>query len=294
VEKIKELNPSFNPGSMKYRIENERVTEFSILTTRVFDAWPVRALPALRKLDLGEDRAPSMLSDVGFLKGMKLQELSLAGTRVSDLTPLQGLPLTRLSISGTPVKDFTPLKSLPLQRLDCDRVAVDPTVLKSIRTLKTVNELPAADWLKAPKDSWTSLFDGRTTDCLRRGEGWKVAQGAIVNDPTVVNSAQTGFEFENGDLRIRFECRSVDALSFRVRQNAQGANGLFFDGATVRSLEGRPHELVFSCRGDTVTATLDGKPMPLTETTAARSGCLQFNATNGVLRVTGLDYKAAP
>jgi hypothetical protein len=204
------------------------------------------------------------------------------------------MPLTRLSISGTQVKDLAVLKSMPLQKIDCERIPADLAVLKSIRTLKTVNDGPVGDPLKAPKDgTWTPLFDGRSMDCLRRGDGWKVVRGAIQNDPTVVNSAQTSFEFENGDLRIRFECRGVDALSFRVRQNPQGASGLFFDGATVRPLEGKPHELIFMCRGDTVTAALDGKPMPLTESTAARNGCLQFNATNGVLRVTSIDFRAA-
>jgi len=150
------------------------------------------------------------------------------------------------------------------------------------------------DGLKNQKDGWTALFDGRTTDCLRLRDGWKVDRNALQNDPTVVNSAQTTFEFENGDLRIRFECRGVDALSFRVRQNAQGASGIFFDGASVRGLEGKPHELLFSCRGDLVTATLDGRPMTLTETTGARSGCLQFNATNGLLRVTSVEYRSPP
>jgi Leucine-rich repeat (LRR) protein len=294
IEKLKELNPLCDPGTMKYKIENEHVTEFSAGTARLFDAWPVKALPALKKLDLGDERGAGMLSDIGFLKGVKLVELGLSGTRVSDLSPLQGMPLTRLSISGTPVKDLAVLKSMPLQKIDCDRIPADLAVLKSIRTLKTVNDVPVGDPLKAPKDgNWTPLFDGRSTDCLRRGDGWKVVRGAIQNDPTVVNSAQTSFEFENGDLRIRFECRGVDALSFRARQNPQGASGLFFDGATVRSLEGKPHELLFTCRGDTVTVTLDGKPMPLTESTAARNGCLQFNATNGVLRVTSIDFRAA-
>jgi hypothetical protein len=292
------------------------VTEFGCLTTRVSDAWPVRAFPALKKLDLGDDRSPSVLSDIGCLKGLKLQDLGLANTRVSDLAALQGMPLTRLqisgsgvkdlaplrgmklaslSITGTPVTDLAPLKDLPLQKLDLDRGLVgDGALLKSLRSLKTLNEVPLADYLKGVKEGWTPIFDGRSIDCLRKPEGWKFERGALTYDGTLVNSAQTKFEFDNGDLRIRFEGKGWDSLSFRVRQSERGACGIFFDGVGVRALEGKPHELIFVCRGEQVTATLDGKPIALTETQPVKNGCLQFNATNGQFRVTGIDYRAAP
>ncbi len=314
TDKLKELNPAFDAGTVNYKIENERVTEFSCLTTRVTDAWPIRAFPALKKLDLGEELSPSVLSDLAFLRGLKLQELGLAWTRVSDLAALQGMPLTRLqlnnsgvrdlaplrglkitwlSIAGTPVTDLAPLKDLPLQKLDVDRSLVgDGAALKPLRSLRTVNEVPLADFLKGVKEGWTPLFDGRSIDCLRNSSGWKFEKGAITYDGNAVNSAQTKFEFENGDLRIRFEGKGWDSLSFRVRQSGRGATGIFFDGVGVRALEGRPHELIFVCRGEQVTATLDGKPIALTETQPVKQGCLQFNASGGQFRITGLDYRA--
>jgi hypothetical protein len=280
------------------------------------DVWPVRAFPALRKLDLGDDRFQSLLAEIGFLKGMKLQELGLTNTKVSDLAPLQGMPLTRLQISGTLVKDLgplrgskltslsisgsavtdlSPLKDLPLQKIEIDRsLAGDGSALRPIRSLKTVNELPASDFLRGLKESWIPLFDGKTADCIRNQTGWTVERGALVSDGSGLNSGQTKFEFENGDLRIRFEGKGWDSVSFRVRQSEKGSSGLFFDGVAVRPLEGRPHELIFSCRGETVTATLDGKPTPLTETQPVKSGCLQFNATKGQLRVLAIEFRAAP
>jgi len=315
-EKLKELNPGFDAATVKTRIELGSVTEFACLTRRVVDAWPIRAFPALRKLDVGDDKVPGALADIGFLKGMKLQELGLANTRVIDLAPLQGMPLQRLQVSGTPLKDLSPLrgsklaslsisnttvtdlaplKDLPLQRIELDRnMAGDGSGLKAIKSLKTVNDLPAADFVKGLRESWAPLFDGKTTDCLRNPTGWRVERGALVSDGSGLNSAQSKYEFENGDLRIRFEGKGWDSLSFRVRQSDRGAAGLFFDGVGVRSLEGRPHELIFACRGETVTATLDGKPAPLTDAQAVKSGCIQFNAANGQLRVLAIEYRAAP
>jgi serine/threonine-protein kinase len=292
MEKLKELNPGFD-GECRNRTEGDRVVDLEVSTQRIRDLWPVRALLYLKKLELGDEK--SVLSDIACLKGLKLLELGLSNTRVVDLTPLLGMPLQRLQITGAPVRDLSPLRALPLQTLDCDRIlATDYSVLKGIRSLKTVNDQPPAEFLKNLKDSWTAIFDGRTTDCLRNTTGWKFDKGALVNVPEEVNSAQTKLDFENGDLRIRFETKALDAITFRVRQSERGACTFFMDGTQARGLDGKPHEIVFSCRGDKVGATLDGKPLTLTDGTPARSGCLQFNGTTGMLRVTSIEFRAAP
>jgi serine/threonine-protein kinase len=313
VDKLKELNPHFDPGQARSRIEGDRVVEFGTSTQKIQDLWPVRAFPYLRRLDLGDDRNVGIISDLSCLKGMKIQELILQNTRVSDLSPLAQLPLssldlqgtrvtalgalrgtkiTTLVLNGTAVSDLSPLKEVPLQTLSCERVSTnDFSPLKSIRSLKTINDQPAAEFLKSQKDGWTAIFDGRSLDFLRNASGWKLDKGALVNDPSVNSAAQTQFEFENGELRFRFEVKGSDALTFRVRQNDNGACGVLFDGAQLRALEGKPHELVITCRGTQVAATLDGKPHPLSESKAQWRGCLQFNSTNGSLRISSIDYR---
>ncbi|HVR84507.1 MAG TPA: protein kinase [Planctomycetota bacterium] len=318
ADKLRELNLGIDLGLMRYKIENDRITEFACSGVRLNDAWPIRGFPFLRKLELGDELIPGHFSDLGFLKGMKLQELSLLNTRVSDLGALQGMPLSRLQISGPALKDLsslrglkitslsitgtsaldlTPLRDLPIQKLEIDRnLATDYSVLKSVRTLRTVNDLPVAEFLKGLKEVWSPIFDGRSTDCLRNPLGWKVDRGSLVNDPSagVANSAQTRFEFENGDLRLRFEGRGWDGLLFRVRQSEKGSMGVLFDGVATKALEGRPHELLFICRGETVTATLDGRAVPLTDSPPVKSGCLQFNATGGTLRLLSIEYRPDP
>jgi len=131
----------------------------------------------------------------------------------------------------------------------------------------------------------------RSIDCLRNLRGWKFEKGALVNDPEDVSSAQTKFEFGDGELRVRFETKTLDSCSFRVRQSEFGACGVFFDGVASKGLDGRPHELIFTCKGGQVSAMMDGKAIPLYDNKPVRSGCFQFNGTAGTLRVTGLAYR---
>lgn len=173
LEKLKELNPFFDSSLAKSKIENDRVVELAFSTQKVVDLWPVRALPFLKKLDLGDDKNQGQLCDISCLKGMKFQELNLQNTRVADLSPLQGMPLTSLDcgwtrvaslaplkgmrltalmISETPIADLAPLKDLPLQRLECEKInATEYAPLRAIRTLKTINDQPAAEFLKGQK-----------------------------------------------------------------------------------------------------------------------------------------------
>jgi hypothetical protein len=292
AERLRQLNPLYD-GEYNMKTEGNAVVEFQVKTDRIVDAWPIRALQQLRKLDLEGDS--SVLYDVSFLKGLKLQELGLAKTRVTDLTPLAGMPLLRLQISGTPVRDLTPLLRLPLAHLECDRIGTGEfSPLKSIRTLKTINDQPAAEFLKNAKESWVALFDGRSTEFLRPNPSWKVERGALVNDPNEANAGQTVQEFENGELRIRFEGRDLVSIYFAIRQSDRGGYSVLFDKSQIKSMEGRPHELVFVCQGDKVTAFLDGKPATFSKVEPTRRGCLQFNATGGSLRVLSIEYRAAP
>lgn len=292
AEKLRELNPGYDE-EYAHRVEGNQVVEFRVSTQRILDGWPIRALYALRKLDLeGEG---SVLADIAFVRGLKLQELGISNTRVADLAPLIGMPLQRLQISGTPVRDLAPLKGLPLQNLECERIGTtDYSALKNIRSLKMINDQPAADFLRSAKESWTALFDGRTADFLRSTRGWKVEKGVLINDPEELNAGQTGLEFDNGELRIRFEVKDLQSLYFAVRQSDRGGYSVLFDKSTLKPMEGRVHELLFTCQGEKVSATLDGRPLAFTESRPAARGCLQFNGTGKTVRITALDFRPLP
>jgi len=103
------------------------------------------------------------------LEGMNLTELQIEETLVSDLTPLKGMQLASIAFSGTPVSDISPLQGMPLQYLICSQHVSDFSVIKqmplkylyldfkperdtelvrSITTLETINNKPAAEFWK--------------------------------------------------------------------------------------------------------------------------------------------------
>jgi serine/threonine protein kinase len=96
----------------------------------------------------------SPIDDLTPLQGMALNELVLNDNgRLANLTPLQGLPLAKLNIKGCDkIVDITPLKDVPLQEIVCDfKSSRDTEVLRSIKTLESINGQPAREFLKRLK-----------------------------------------------------------------------------------------------------------------------------------------------
>jgi Leucine-rich repeat (LRR) protein len=110
--------------------------------TNVADLSPVKKMP-LESLVCRE----SLVRDLWPLQGKKLVYLDCSDTDVSDLTPLQGMPLERLHLRGSKVTDLSPLRGLPLREIICDfRPERDAEVLRSLKTLETINSKPARDF----------------------------------------------------------------------------------------------------------------------------------------------------
>ncbi|MGE3407572.1 MAG: protein kinase [Pirellulales bacterium] len=177
-KKLVELNPGFDGKVTDYirngtpEIEDGVVKGIGFLTTNVSDISPVRALKDLRKLNCGgtSDKELGVLSDLSPLKGMQLevllcfythvadltplQEMPLATfnchtTQVIDLSPLQAIPLTELRIAKTLASDYSPLSDMPLKALTLDfKPERDTELLRSIKTLETINDKPAAEFWK--------------------------------------------------------------------------------------------------------------------------------------------------
>lgn len=116
--------------------------------TQVSDLSPLKGMPLTSIFAQN-----SQISDLSPLKGMSLTTLLVYETPVSDLSPLQGMQLTHLGCNETLVSDLSPLKELPLQQLDVhftpDR---DTALLRSIRTLQTINGKPAIEFYRAVED----------------------------------------------------------------------------------------------------------------------------------------------
>jgi eukaryotic-like serine/threonine-protein kinase len=83
---------------------------------------------------------------------MRLETLALVNCKVSDLAPLRGMPLGDLELQGASVTDLSPLVGLPLKKLQGDfQMARDATILRSIQTLETINNVPASRFWEGKK-----------------------------------------------------------------------------------------------------------------------------------------------
>src|SRR5262249_52379173 len=87
-----------------------------------------------------------------FKECKSLESLHLAHTTVGNaglayLKECKGL--TRLFLDNTTVTDLSPLQGMPLKELQCDfKPERDGKILRSIKTLETINGQPAAEFWK--------------------------------------------------------------------------------------------------------------------------------------------------
>ena len=140
-----------------------KLVTLSCSGTKVVDLSPLAGMPlgTLNCID-------TKVADLSPLTGMSLGVLSAMNTQISDLKPLAGMPITGMSINGTRVTDLSPLRGMrievlycqntkiaqlaplrgmPLKRLYCDlKQQSDIPILRGIKTLETINDLPAAQF----------------------------------------------------------------------------------------------------------------------------------------------------
>ncbi|MGD0088457.1 MAG: SUMF1/EgtB/PvdO family nonheme iron enzyme [Planctomycetota bacterium] len=327
VKKLKEMNPGYD-GKSGRAIEGGEVVELSIWVPKVTNIASVRAFPRLKRLYcIGDDKdapladlspvvgmslqmfdcADTRVCDLSPLKGMPLRALALQKTQVSDLAPLIGMPLEILKCYRTNVRNLSPLKSLPLRELHCDFVPErDAAILRSIKTLETINGMPVAEfWKKVDAElaakaatgadrPWKPIFDGKTLDCLsdnRKGT-WRVENGAIVNASGNA-SCMTKTQFGDGEVRVRFE--AADCTYMNIITFAGGA-GIHLEGTLnkphLQALAGRQQELLVLRRGTDVSASVNGEALKFKVLGPPSSqASIQFYVADGTLRLQSIEYR---
>jgi tRNA A-37 threonylcarbamoyl transferase component Bud32 len=154
--------------------------------------------------------------------------------------------------------------------------------------------LPPAS--QGPGAPWTPIFDGKTLDGFVRQSSpvWIVANGALIWDPASPNreAMQTSKLFDDAEVRIRFDVlHDMNYLYFAIRQDEVGRYLTGWNPQQIRELKGRPHELIFVCRGESVSATLDGQSVPITPSGRPRRGRLQFGGSGEGMRIFSVEYR---
>jgi tRNA A-37 threonylcarbamoyl transferase component Bud32 len=168
--KLRELNHAF-AEKVTHKSDGGVVTEVHFFTDNVTDISPLRALRQLKGLRCdGSGPDKGRLADLAPLRGMSLTWLNCNGTQVADLSPLADMPLAVLEFDGTKVADLSPLKAMKLTHLSCGHTRVtdlsplngiplkhlwcdfkaerDAHLLRSIKTLETINNRPATEFWK--------------------------------------------------------------------------------------------------------------------------------------------------
>jgi serine/threonine-protein kinase len=112
--------------------------------TKVSDLSPLVGMPLK---DLECNGCP--IVNLTPLHGMSLYILLCHRTSVNDLSPLKGMPLTKADFGETKVTDLSPIRNAPLNELRCDfDPKRDTEILRSIKTLEKINDLPVAEFWK--------------------------------------------------------------------------------------------------------------------------------------------------
>jgi serine/threonine protein kinase/Leucine-rich repeat (LRR) protein/DNA-directed RNA polymerase subunit RPC12/RpoP len=152
---VADLSPLKNMKLIELNCEGTLVSDLSPLKNMKLTAlrcpWtPVSDLSPLKDMKLTELYCGGTpVSDLSPLKDMKLTHLDISYTKATDLASLRGMPLSDFYCVQTRVKDLSPLKGSPLKRVSCDFTPErDAEVLRSIKTLETINDKPAAEVLK--------------------------------------------------------------------------------------------------------------------------------------------------
>ena len=257
--KLINLLCGYTPVSDLSSLQGMPLELFVCGNTKVGDLTTLKDMP-LKLLWCGS----TQVTDLKPLEGLMLTELRIDHTQVSDLSPLRGMPLTLLRCDATSVMDFSPLESMVLKELSLDfNTERDSDLLRSIKTLETINEKPVAEF-------WKELGEQQ--------EGKKLG------------FQMPGFDQWVKEVQSMPAEQQVEAVSKKLVELNPG-----FDGKVTQQIsEGVVLELAFSTDHVTdispVRALLGLKNLNCSGTLAANSGVLNdLSPLSGMkLRVLGI------
>jgi serine/threonine-protein kinase len=141
---------------------------------------------------------------------------------------------------------------------------------------------------------WQPIFDGRSLDCFMSPDpvSWSIEGGVLENRTPSPSTLQTKRSFRDAELRVRFEPRGVVFLGLSVRMGVRNFHTVNLDRGELDALAGARHEVVFVCRGESVTATLDGRPVPVeTPKGASPEGTFHLGLSGGRVRIHSIEIR---
>lgn len=143
---------------------------------------------------------------------------------------------------------------------------------------------------------WRPIFDGRTIECVSGGsrDYWRVVDGALMPVVDKNQAGQSRLEYGDGEFRYRFAMNGCSSVTLSVRQAATSCRVSMMK-TQIQALGPAEHVVVFTCKGDRISATMDGKPWAVELPPAPLpKGRLQFNAPDGDFRIFAMEYRELP
>ena len=222
---------------------------------------------------------------------MALTFVSCRDTRVSDLSPLTGMPVTELYCENTSVTDLSPLKGMPLKVLRCDfKPERDAEILRSLKTLETINEKPAKEFWKdidggaGPPldDAWVKRVAALPAE---KQAAVVVAELKVRNPdfdgratPTVENGVVTGLDFLTDDVRDVAPVRALAGLKSLRCCGSQPGKGRLWNLAPLKGMR----LTTLSCYNNTLVDDLSPlQGMPLQELWCGYTGVTDLSPLKG-------------
>ena len=245
-------NPGFDGKTVSHKVEDGVVTELSFSTQKVTDISPLRALTGLRILDCsGGDyyKRTGVLADLSPLKDLKLTSFACYSTNVSDLSPLKGMPLITLQTYRTLVVDLSPLKGMPLESLHCDfKAERDSEILRSIKTLKSINEKSALEFWKgvdaqqAAFDAWVKLVAALPADEQVKAVAARLKErnpgfDGKIDDHNIQESVVTYLRFVTDNVTDISPVRALSGLRTLQCKGSGGGKGQLADLSPLKDMK---------------------------------------------------------
>lgn len=208
----------------------------------------------------------SRVFDLSPLKEIPLQHLQISETRVSDLSPLQGMPLEFLNCVAAPISDFSHLQGIPLKALFCDfNPERDTNVLRSMKTLETINGKPAAEFWKEVEeqkqgkklgfqmlgfDQWIKDVQAMPAEEQVKAVSKKLVElnpkfdGKVT--PDIVNGVVTYLRIVTHDVTDISPVRALAGLELLFCEGTQQSKGILADISPLKGMRLKAFSCVFT------------------------------------------------
>jgi len=118
---------------------------------------------------------------------------------------------------------------------------------------------------------------------------WREENGALAS--SAGGSFQSKRDMEDGELRIRFETQNVTWAEFALRQGEQPGYSVGLSKGRLDALGGKPGEVVFTARGEQVSATLNGQPLEVDPGGKMKRGKVHVYNANGAMKILSLEFR---